>query len=102
MDDPVNRVDAWGLEGEKATPYFCRWTECDDKGTIQGDYKPIEGRKDSLPFLLDSSVPVPKQITDWLQIGDPSDPKETRAPVMFDPIVDPFLKYFEGTQKTRE
>jgi len=52
----VNKVDAWGLESEGANsgdkPYYCRWSKCDDNGTLQGDYKPIEGRDGVPPFMI--------------------------------------------------
>ena len=71
VDDPVNRVDVCGLwslfgadsggaRAEKSSsgdesgnkPYFCNWAKCDDNGTMQGDYKPIEGREGVPPFMF--------------------------------------------------
>jgi RHS repeat-associated protein len=89
VDDPVNRVDAWGLESEGANsgdkPYYCRWSKCDDNGTLQGDYKPIEGDKAALPFLLDFSVPVGGKRYTIL-------PSE----------IDPFREYYERNQKEED
>ena len=82
----MNRVDAWGVEGEAAgskKPYYCWWTECDDKRTMQEDYKPIEGDKDTLPFLLDFSIPI----------GD------KRFTIIPDPLVDPFVWHYEKNKK---
>jgi RHS repeat-associated protein len=75
VDDPVNRVDVWGLawslfgggsepaaaDGGQESPKprtgrddnpYCKDNPCDDNGTMQGDYKPIEGREGVLPFML--------------------------------------------------
>ncbi len=73
VDDPVNRVDVWGLwslfgfggEEQKTDGgntqqgrtgrddnLYCKVYPCDDNGTMQGDYKPIEGRKDVPPFMI--------------------------------------------------
>jgi len=90
LDDPVNRVDAWGLwslfgfgaeeqksgegnteqsrTGRDDNPY-CKVYPCDANGTMQGDYKPIEGRKDVPPFMIQFP--------------------------MLDPIVWPFENYYE-------
>ena len=90
VDDPVNRVDAWGLwslfgfgaeeqksgegnteqsrTGRDDNPY-CKVYPCDANGTMQGDYKPIEGRKDVPPFMIQFP--------------------------MLDPIVWPFENYYE-------
>ena len=81
MDDPVNRVDAWGLK-----PYFCKWTKCDEDGTIQGDYQPIEGKKDELPFLLDFSIPI----------------GEKRYTILPSLEVDPFFDYYKNKEATKE
>ena len=74
VDDPVNRVDVWGLAwsmfdggddaatnddateqkphtGRDDNPY-CKEYPCDDNGTMQGDYKPIDIHNGALPFLL--------------------------------------------------
>ncbi|MDQ7836180.1 MAG: hypothetical protein RDU24_12425 [Humidesulfovibrio sp.] len=90
VDDPVNRVDvrglAWSLFGgggesaaadggeEKAQPRtgqddnpYCKDHPCDDNGTMQGDYKPIETREGGQSFVLD----------------------------FFDPIVTPFMWYYD-------
>jgi RHS repeat-associated protein len=89
VDDPVNRTDAWGLESEGANsgdkPYYCRWSKCDDNGTLQGDYKPIEGDKAALPFLLDFSVPVGGKRYTIL-------PSE----------IDPFREYYERNKKEED
>jgi hypothetical protein len=66
VDAPVNRVDAWGLESGEANTFpfplplgdgaeksstgrednpYCKAYPCDDQGTMQGDYKPIDGHK---------------------------------------------------------
>jgi len=75
VDDPVNRKDAWGLwsffgfgaeeqksgkanteqsrTGRDDNPY-CKVYPCDENGTMQGEYKPIYGKKSfllQLPFL---------------------------------------------------
>ncbi|MBU1229189.1 MAG: hypothetical protein KKA55_07875 [Proteobacteria bacterium] len=88
VDDPVNRVDVWGLAGEEAgndsKPYFCEWgwAKCDDNGTMQGKYNPIEGDKDTLPFLLDFSVPIGGK----------------RYTILPDLVVDPFRAIYERKQ----
>jgi hypothetical protein len=91
VDDPVNRADAWGLEGEETgkrktsredNPY-CKVYPCDDNGTMQGDYKPIEGDKNALPFLLDFSVPIGVK----------------RYTIIPSPEVDPFVWHYERNRK---
>jgi hypothetical protein len=109
LDDPVNRVDVWGLEAEDAEkggkPYYCGLSGgvCDENGTLQGDYKPIDIHEGALPFLIDPTVPLPKKITDAVGMTDKDDPKELRVPVMFDPLVEPFMRYHErnSSDKTK-
>jgi RHS repeat-associated protein len=96
LDDPVNRVDVWGLEAEDAEkggkPYYCGLSGgvCDENGTLQGDYKPIDIHSGKEPFLLDFSVPLPKTIT--VPFGDDPNSPETRIPLSFD-LVTPFRMY---------
>ena len=52
--------------GRDDNPY-CKEYPCDDNGTMQGDYQPIETRKGGRTFVLD-----------W-----------------FDPIVTPFMMYYD-------
>jgi RHS repeat-associated protein len=99
VDDPVNRVDVWGLASTDGKPYFCRWAKCDENGTMQGDYKPIDIHPGAEPFLTDFSVPLSKRFTNWLGIGDPNDPKEVRLPLLPDLIVGPFRNYYEEQQE---
>jgi len=74
VDDPVNRVDVWGLESEDNKPYFCNWAKCDENGTLQGDYMPIDIHEGALPFLL-------------------------QAP---DLTVTPFMRYYEQKQQEQQ
>ena len=46
--------------GRADTPY-CKVYPCDDNGTMQGDYKPLDIRPNAEPFVLDFSVPIPKK-----------------------------------------
>lgn len=98
VDDPVNRVDVWGLEGEEADskkPYYCWWTECDGKGTMQGDYKPIEGAQGKEPFLLDFSFPLPDILAGPFRNNEP---KEVRIPLGVD-YTTPFRIYYDKKTK---
>ena len=122
VDDPVNRVDAWGLwslfgfgdeeqksgegnteqsiTGRDDNPY-CKVYPCDDNGTMQGDYKPIDIHPAAKPFLLDFSVPVPKSVTDFLGMTSKDDNKEIRVPLLPDPLVYPFEKIYERNKEAQ-
>ncbi len=90
VDDPVNKFDVWGLawslfggggessaaDGGQENPQartgrddnpYCKVYPCDDNGTMQGDYKPIERSEGGRSFVLD----------------------------FFDPIVTPFMWYYD-------
>ncbi|PKN07233.1 MAG: hypothetical protein CVU73_13315 [Deltaproteobacteria bacterium HGW-Deltaproteobacteria-8] len=97
VDDPVNRVDMWGLESDGNKPYFCNWAKCDENGTLQGDYMPIGIHKGAEPIITDFSVPIPKAIT--VPFGDDPRSAETRIPLSFD-ITTPFRIY--GDWKNRK
>ena len=113
VDDPVNRVDVWGLwslfgfggeeqksgEGNTAqgrtgrddNPY-CKVYPCDDNGTMQGDYKPIDIHHGAEPFVTDFSVKVPDILAGPFR-GDNST-EEVRIPLGFD-YGTPFRTYYE-------
>ena len=114
VDDPVNRTDAWGLEGEETSAFpfplpmgggaeksstgrednpYCKVYPCDEQGTMQGDYKPIDIHHGAEPFLLENSVPIPKMLTRPFQEDGAGD-KEIRIPLGID-YVDPFRSYYE-------
>ena len=116
VDDPVNRVDKWGLwslfgadsggeSAEKSSsgdesgnkPYFCNWAKCDDNGTMQGDYKPIDIHNGAEPFLLDNSFPIPDILAGPFRGDDIA--KEIRIPLGADLLVDPFRAYYERNKK---
>ncbi len=122
VDDPVNRVDAWGLwslfgfgaeeqkSGEENTEQsrtdrddypYCKVYPCDDNGTMQGDYKPIDIHPGAKPFLLDFSAPVPKSVTDFLGMTSKDDTKEIRVPLLPDPLVYPFEKIYERNKEAQ-
>ena len=115
VDDPVNRVDVWGLfslfgfdfggdsqdkpstgTGRDDNPY-CKVHPCDDNGTMQGDYKPIDIHPGAEPFLLDNSFPLPDILTGMFR-GEDGNPKEIRVPLGFD-FVSPFRAYYERNKK---
>ena len=107
VGDPVNRVDAWGLwslfgfggeeqkssegnteqsrTGRDDNPY-CKVYPCDDNGTMQGDYKPIDIHEGTLPFLLDFSVPIGGK----------------RVTILPSPEVDPFYDYYKRKEGKAE
>ncbi|MDQ7834233.1 MAG: RHS repeat-associated core domain-containing protein [Humidesulfovibrio sp.] len=90
VDDPVNRVDVWGLDDAGNKPYFCNWAKCDENGTLQGDYIPIGVHPGAEPIVTDFSVPLPKAIT--VPLGDNPNSEEVRIPLGFD-ITTPFRIY---------
>ena len=113
VDDPVNRVDAWGLwslfgfggeeqkSGEGNTEQnrtgrddnlYCKVYPCDGNGTMQGDYKPIDIHPGAEPFVIDFSVKVPDILAGPFR-GDNST-EEVRIPLGFD-YVTPFRAYYE-------
>ena len=119
VDDPVNRMDVWGLwslfgfggeeqksgegnteqsrTGRDDNPY-CKVYPCDDNGTMQGDYKPIDIHHGAEPFVLDFSVPLPKAVT--VPFWDAPGTAETRIPLGFD-LVTPFRIYDELRKEKR-
>lgn len=122
VDDPVNRVDAWGLwslfgfgaeeqkSGEGTTEQsrtarddnpYCKVYPCDDNGTMQGDYKPIDIHPGAKPFLLDFSVPVPKSFTDFWGMTSKDDTKEIRVPLLPYPLVYPVEKIYERNKEAQ-
>jgi hypothetical protein len=51
VDDPVNRVDVWGLESEGANsgdkPYYCRWSNVTTTGRCKVITSRLKGAKTS-------------------------------------------------------
>ncbi|MDQ7835907.1 MAG: RHS repeat-associated core domain-containing protein, partial [Humidesulfovibrio sp.] len=92
VDDPVNRVDVWGLKSNDDKPYFCNWSKCDETGTLQGDYIPIGVHPGAEPFLTDFSVKVPDTVAGLFRSDNSTE--GIRIPLGID-YVTPFREYYE-------
>jgi hypothetical protein len=83
--------------GREDNPY-CKVYPCDEQGTMQGDYKPIDIHPGAEPFMTDFTAPLPDILAGPFR-GDDGSRKAIRIPLGVDILVDPFRSYYERNKK---